>query len=230
MNVPLVLRSASVLVCVLSATAGLSQALPAIPPSHDPAFWGRANEPYTLKLTTTTTGVDGITAPQKHSSEANVYRDAEGRVRTETFYDSGQPMAVIIEDPVKNTYTSMMVVGKTVSVFDLSRLGIPPSSGRGWTVERLPARVIDGISAEGVRFTRTIPASADGKRPPDTIIEEDWISNKLGVVLEQKIENQRTGTITKTVSDFKQVEPDPTLFIVPNDYTFPQAGTPAQRP
>jgi hypothetical protein len=229
MNVPLVLRSASVLVCVLSATAGLSQALPAIPPSHDPAFWGRANQPYTLKLTTTTTGVDGITAPQKHSSEANVYRDAEGRVRTETFYDSGQPMAVIIEDPVKNTYTSMMVVGKTVSVFDLSRLGIPPS-GRGWTVERLPSRVIDGISAEGVRFTRTIPAPAGGNGSPDMIVEEDWISNRLGVVLEQKIENRRTGTITKTASDFKQVEPDPALFTVPSDYTLPQAGTQARRP
>lgn len=228
MNVPLVLRSVCVLVGVFAAAAGLPQDLPALPPSHDATFWGRANEPYSLKLTTTSTGVDGITASRKHSSERNVCRDSEGRVRTETFYDNGQPMAVFIQDPVRNTDTFMRIAGKTVSTWDVPRPGILPH-GRGWTVERLPARVIDGIATEGFRFTRTIPASPDRKRPPDTIVVEDWLSNRLGVVLEQTIESHRTGTTTEIVSDFKQVEPDPTLFTVPSDYTFPPAGQSTQR-
>ena len=225
MKISLALRSACVLVGVLAAVSGSSQDLPVLPPSLDATFWGRANEPYILKITRITTGIDGVTAPQKRSSQRNVYRDSEGRVRTESFYDSGRPMAVSIQDPIKNTYTYMMVAGKTVSTVDLPRTG-PPPPGKGWEVERLPSRVIDGIPAEGVRFTRTIHQAPDGK---DTIVEEDWLSNKLSVVLERKVQSQRTGTTTDTVSSFKQTEPDPALFTVPSDYSSPQSVKPAPR-
>jgi len=228
MNTSLALRSACVLVGVLAAISSSSQDLPVLPPSLDATFWGKANEPYILKITRITAGVDGTTAPQKRSSERIVYRDSEGRVRTETFYDSGQPMAVSIQDPIKNTFTFMKVVGKTVSTVDLPRIG-PPPPGRGWDVERLPPRVIDGISAEGVRFTRTIHQAPDGSAITDTIVEEDWLSNKLGVVLERKFQSQRTGTTTDTISSFKQTEPDPALFTVPSDYSSPQSVKPAPR-
>jgi hypothetical protein len=228
MSVSFILRCASILVCTLAATANPSQDLPAIPPSLDPTFWGQPNKPYTLKLTQTSTSFSGSNAPQTHVSEVNVCRDSAGRVRTESFYDSGLPMAVSVRDPDKNTMTQMMVVGKTVSVISIPRPMIP-SPGRGWTVERLASRVIDGFPAEGLRFTRTIPANANGNDAPDTVIDEEWISNNLGVVLEQKTESQRTGTNTKKVSQLKQVEPDPTLFTVPSDYSVRQAG-PAQRP
>ena len=223
MNTSLTLRSACVFVGVLAAISGSSQDLPVLPPNLDATFWGRANEPYILKITRITAGIDGVTAPQKRSSEMNVYRDSKGRVCTESFYDSGRPMAVSIRDPIKNTFTFMMVVGKTVSTVDLPRTG-PPPAGKGWEVERLPSRVIDGISAEGVRFTRTIHQAPDGS---DTIVEEDWLSNKLGVVLERKIQSQRTGTTTDTISSFKQTEPDPALFTVPSDYSPPQSVKPA---
>ena len=157
MNVSFILRCASILVCALSATANPSQDLPVIPPSLDPTFWGQPNKPYTLKLTQTSIGVSGSNAPQTHVSEVNVCRDSTGRVRTESFYDSGQPMAVLVRDPDKNTLTQMMVVDKTVSVISVPRPMIP-SPGRGWTAERLASRVIDGFPAEGLRFTRTIPA------------------------------------------------------------------------
>lgn len=223
MNTSLTLRSACVLVGVLAAISGSSQDLPVLPPSLDATFWGRANEPYILKITRITTGIDGVTAPQKRSSEMNVSRDSEGRVCTESFYDNGRPMAVSIRDPIKNTFTYMKVVGKTVSTMDLPRVGAPPP-GKGWEVERLPSRVIDDIPAEGVRFTRTIHQAPDGK---DTIVEEDWLSNKLGVVLERKVQSQRTGTTTDTISSFKQTEPDPALFTVPSDYSSPQSVKPA---
>lgn len=228
MNTPLFLRSVSVLVCALAATSGLSQDLPIVPPSHDPTFWGRANEPYMLKLTHTSTSVDRSGVSRQHSREVKVYRDSEGRMRTESFYDSGQPMTVSIQDPVKNKLTFMKVVGKTVAVFDLPRPGIP-TPGQGWTVKRLPSRVIDGIPAEGLRFTRTISAPSEGNGSPDTIIEEDWLSNILGVVLERTVKSQRTGTEADTVTDFKQVEPDPALFTVPSDYSSLHAGQPIPR-
>jgi len=227
MNTSLALRSACVLAGVLLVVPSQSQDLPVLPPSLDATFWGRPNEPYILKITRTTTGVDGITAPPKRSSEMNVYRNSEGRVRTETFYDSGRPMAVSIRDTIKNTFTFMAVVRKTLSTVDLPRIG-PPPPGRGWEVERLPSRVIDGISTEGVRFTRTIHQAPDGSPTIDTIVEEDWLSNKLGVVLERKFQSQRTGTTTDTVTSFKEVEPDQTLFTIPSDYVAPQSAKAAQ--
>lgn len=225
MTVPFVLRLSLPLVCILSAASGLSQDLPIIPPSIDPFFWGRAKAPYTLTLTVTSTlAVDGNGAPRTHVTVMNVYRDSAGRVREEAFYDSGQPMAVDIRDPSKNTFTLMKVVEKSVYV----RIIPPPV--KGWTVERLPSRVIEGLPAEGYRFTRNIPGPASGSGAPDTTMDEEWVSNALGIVLEQKTESQRTGTTTKTVSHVAQVEPDPTLFDVPSEYTAQQNGSPVQAP
>ena len=227
MNVPFVFRIASALVCVLAATSGLSQDLPANPPALDPTFWGRMNEPYTLKLTQTSTSVDGSNAPHTHISETNVCRDSTGRVRTEAFYDNGRPMTVSVRDPGKNTMTIMNVVEKSAYVIPTPRPVTPPP-GKRWTVERLAPRKIAGFPAEGLRYTRTVPAPADGTGAPDTVIDEEWIANSLGIVLEQRTESQRTGKTTKTVSHFKQVEPDPTLFTISSDYSIRQPGRPAQ--
>jgi hypothetical protein len=221
MNVPFIPCIAPVLCFVLAATAGLSQELPAIPPTVDPTFWGRANEPYTLELTETSARANGNNASQTRVSKVNVYRDSTGRVRTESFYDNGQLMTAWIRDPGKNTITIMKVIEKSAYVMPSPRPGIPPP-GRGWAVEQLPSRFIDGFPFEGLRFTQSILGSADGQERPDTMIEEDWVSRNLSVVLEQNVKSQKTGTKTQKVLDFKQAEPDPTLFIVPADYTIRQ--------
>ena len=104
-----------------------------------------------------------------------------------------------------------------------------PPGGKGWIVERLPPRVIAGFPAEGLRYTRTIPASTDGQKAEDTVVEEDWISKELCLVLEQRIQSQRTGLLTRTVSFFKQGEPDPTLFFIPGDFTLQQTPAPVSR-
>jgi len=130
-------------------------------------------------------------------------------------------MAVFIRDPNKSTFTQMMIVSKSAFVVSLPRPTIPPP-GRGWSVERLPSRVIAGFPAKGFRFTRTIPASADGKRAEDTVVEEDWISEELSVVLEQRTDTQHSGTSTSTVSSVRQVEPDSSLFSIPSDYKLQQ--------
>ena len=218
MNSAFNLRGTAVLLGVLAASSGFSQNAPAIPFSLDPSFWGRANKPYILTLTVTSTRVEGSGVPQTRVSEENVFRDSTGRVRTENFYDSGGPSFVSIRDPGKDTFTGMGIVGKTAFTMILPRPSIPPP-GKGWAVERLPSRVVDGFPAEGFRFTMTVPASDDGKRVADTVTEEDWVSKELDVVLEQKIESQVTGTTIRTVSHFKQVEPDRALFTIPSDYT-----------
>ncbi len=198
------------------------QILPAVPPALDPGFWGQPHHPYVLKMLVTKTSLDGTTPPQAHSSEENVYRDSTGRVRTETFYDNGRPMGVALQDPHKNTFTFMHLVEKSAIVMPVFTPPIPPP-GKGWSVERLPPRVIAGFPAEGLRFTRTIPSAAAGTGAPVTVVEDDWISTQLGVVLEQTLRDPRTGTSTRTVTQLEQVEPDPALFVVPADYSVQQA-------
>jgi hypothetical protein len=202
------------------------QILPAVPPALDPGFWGQPNHPYVLKMLVTKTSVDGTTPPQAHSSGENVYRDSTGRVRTETFYDNGRPMGVALQDPHKNTFTFMHLVEKSAIVMPVSPPPIPPP-GRGWSEERLPPRVIAGFPAEGLRFTRTIPSAATGTGAPVTVVEDDWISTQLGVLLEQTLRDPRQGTTTKIVTRFEQTEPEPTLFTVPSDYSVQQANTAA---
>ena len=227
MNVRFVLRISLAIACVLPAPSGLAQETPAIPPSLDPAFWGRANHPYTLKLIQTTTGINGNDAPQMHVA-MNVYRDSVGRVREESFYDNGGPSAVSIRDPGKNTSTFLHILQKSAVVLAVPRASVPPP-GKGWTVERLPVRYIEGFPAEGFRFTRTIAAASAGIGTPVTVVEEDWISSQLSVVLEQTIHDPRSGITTKTVSQFKQIEPDPTLFKVDlSGYSIQQVGSQAQ--
>jgi hypothetical protein len=222
MNVPFIPCIAPVIYFVLVATAGFSQELPVIPPTIDRAFWGRANEPYSLKLTETTTGADRNNASQTRVSKVNVYRDSAGRVRTEDFYDNGKLMSAWIRDPGNNTITIMKIAEKSAYVMPSLQPGVSPP-GRGWAVEQLPSRIIDGLPVEGLRFTRSIPASADGQKKPDTLIEEDWVSRNLSVVLEQNVKSQRTGIKTQTLLDFKEGEPDPTLFIVPAGYSIQRA-------
>jgi hypothetical protein len=218
MNLPLVLRTVSALVSLLVVASSSSQQLPAKPPSLDSAFWGRPEAPYILTLTHTNTKGVGAAAPQTTTEEEKVYRDSQGRVRTEDFNFKGQLVTVTIQDPIKNTWTFMKVAEKTVYTQEIRRFGVPPP-GKGWITEPLPSRVIAGVPAEGFRFTRTIAASADGSRLAETIVEDDWLSNKLGVVLERTDQSQRIGKTADIVSEFRQVEPDPILFTVPGNYS-----------
>jgi hypothetical protein len=198
-----------------------------MPPSLDPDFWGRANQPYALTLTYMSTHDSGSNQGQPHVSHVKLYRDSAGIERTESFYDSGQPMSVMLRDPKKMTTTIMSVVKKTVQVISVRRpVAPPPETGRGWTVERLEPRTIAGFPAEGMRFTRTI-TNPDQGTGPITVVEEDWISDDLGIMLEQTVDNPPYGKTTRTVTQLEKVEPDPALFVVPGDYSVQQAGPPA---
>lgn len=208
MNVPSDLRRPALLACVLAAATARAQTLPAIPPSIDPSFWGRPNKPYVAMLTIVSSSTDGINPPQTRTSIEDVARDSTGRVRTQDFHNSGQPSFVSIRNPNDNTFTSLQLVTKKAFVLPVIKPEIPPP-GRGWAVEPLPPRVIAGFPAEGLRFTRTIPASADGQRAEDTVVEEDWISNELCLVLEQRIVSQRKGTSKRTVTFLSRSSPIP---------------------
>lgn len=83
--------------------------------------------------------------------------------------------------------------------------------------ESLGSQVIEGVSAEGVRNTRTIPAGAIGNEKPIVITSETWTSPDLQVVVLSKRTDPRFGETVYKLTDISRGEPDPSLFQPPSN-------------
>ena len=91
-------------------------------------------------------------------------------------------------------------------------------------VEQLPARNIEGVSAEGTRRTTTIAAGAIGNDLPIEIVSEEWTSPDLKVLVMTERRDPRLGTSTYRLVNIIRAEPDHYLFEVPSDYTLAPTG------
>ena len=85
--------------------------------------------------------------------------------------------------------------------------------------EKLEARSIEGVQAEGTRTTTTIPAGAIGNEQPIQVVNENWYSPELQVVVMTSHSDPRFGQTTYTLTNIQRAEPAATLFQVPPDYT-----------
>lgn len=85
--------------------------------------------------------------------------------------------------------------------------------------ESLGKEVIEGVQAEGTRITTTIPAGAVGNEQPIQIVNENWYSPELQVVVMTTHSDPRFGTTTYRLTNILRAEPAATLFQVPSDYT-----------
>jgi len=84
--------------------------------------------------------------------------------------------------------------------------------------ESLGRQIIEGVEAEGRRYTFTIPAGQIGNPLPIEIIDEQWYSQKLQVVLMSKHYDPRSGEVNYRVTSIDRNEPDRSLFEVPAGY------------
>lgn len=82
--------------------------------------------------------------------------------------------------------------------------------------EDLGTKEMDGLQVHGVRVTQTIPASDGGQ--PVVVTDEYWYSDYLHMNLVVKHIDPRTGSMTSTVTQISQDEPDPSLFAIPDGY------------
>jgi hypothetical protein len=85
--------------------------------------------------------------------------------------------------------------------------------------EDLGTQTINGVTATGTRYTRTIPAGQIGNEKPIVVVSEHWYSNDLQIVVKSSRIDPRFGTTTYTVSNIQRTEPAASLFTVPADYT-----------
>ena len=204
------------------------------------------NAPYSAVGVTETkqTLQDGNTIDRKVQS--NIYRDSQGRTRRETTFPgvgplpaSGQPRTVVmIHDPVASTGYVLHPDTKVAE-----QLPTPPGGSQhpGGLQSKFEARIqqeiangtlkkedlgtqaINGTTAQGTRYTRTIPAGQIGNTNPITVTNERWYAPDLQVVVRSIRTDPRFGQTTYNLTQIQRTEPAASLFTVPPDYTVKQA-------
>jgi hypothetical protein len=86
-------------------------------------------------------------------------------------------------------------------------------------VEQLGWKLIEGLQAEGTRSTVTIPAGEVGNDRPIEIVDEQWRSPDLQMIILSKHSDPRMGETAYSLTNINRTEPSPALFQVPPDYT-----------
>jgi hypothetical protein len=89
--------------------------------------------------------------------------------------------------------------------------------------ESLGKQTVEGVEAEGTRFTTTIPAGEIGNEQPIEMVFESWYSADLQTAIMTKFIDPRSGENTFRLTGINRTEPAHSLFEVPADYTIVEA-------
>jgi hypothetical protein len=166
---------------------------------------------------------DGSHVTRKRT--ARVYRDAEGRFRTEfgrnggetyTLYDAVSGATYL----VSSTRRSALQLSAPVADASNRRAQIitpqsPPEDLKvvvGETIEALGTRIIEGVKAEGVRVTSSWPMKGGG------VVYERWYSHELRRDVLIKLSDSRFGEAVYRLTDVQLAEPPADLFTIPAEY------------
>ncbi len=157
--------------------------------------------------------------------------------------------AVFINDPVAgmsymldaNSHTARQMPAMTNRHRSASDQGAAPAtagqsragteSARGAMRQRamanlktddLGTQVIDGLTVQGKRMTRTVSAAQAGSERDIEVVTETWYSSDLQMVVMSKTSDPRFGDSVYKLTNISRAEPDPALFTVPSDYQMQQ--------
>jgi hypothetical protein len=205
--------------------------------------------PFTASATSETTETLSDGTVIHRTAQLTLYRDSQGRSRRELTASGFGPLAasgapktmVMISDPVGGFHYMLDSVGKTANKSAMhtrtqtadsadsfhqkmeSRQAEEEAAGL-LKKESLGTQVINGVSAEGTRITKTIPAGKIGNDKAIQIVSERWYSPDLQIVVKATHTDPQMGTTTYSVTALQRSEPAATLFAVPSDYTVTTGG------
>jgi len=200
--------------------------------------------PYTATAITENTQVLGDGNRIVHKSSAFIARDGQGRTRREENFGEVGGLHVnggkifFISDPTTGTDYVLNPDEQAARVvkreggqreeprITIQRRKLPEGEMRvhspEWSAESknesLGTQVIEGVTCEGHRETRVIPAGAIGNERPIEISSESWTSTDLHVLVLRKRSDPRLGETSYRLTNIKLGEPDPSLFQVPSGY------------
>jgi hypothetical protein len=92
--------------------------------------------------------------------------------------------------------------------------------------ESLGKQTIEGVAADGTRYTRTIAAGEIGNEQAINIVSESWYSAELQTVVMSKHSDPRFGESSYRLTGINRSEPAASLFQVPSDYSVKDAMPP----
>ena len=95
--------------------------------------------------------------------------------------------------------------------------------------ETLGKQIVEGIEAEGTRYTTTIPAGEIGNEAPINIVSENWYSAELQTIVMSRHHDPRFGENVYRLTNINRSEPAHSLFEVPSDYTIKDAVPPGMQ-
>ncbi len=75
------------------------------------------------------------------------------------------------------------------------------------TKEQLGTKAVNGLQAEGVRVTRTIPAGAIGNDKPIEVVTERWYSPDLQIAVMTMHTDPMMGTVTTKLVNVTRGDP-----------------------
>jgi hypothetical protein len=199
--------------------------------------------PFSATISTQTTQTLSDGNHINRTTSASIARDSQGRTRREMtlpaiggWGTSGQsaPHVVFINDNVAGAQYVLepdKKVARKNAWRQHGRDGGPPRDGgrRGGnqnnvTTTSLGTQTINGVTAEGTRTTRTIPAGEIGNANAIVITHERWYSPDLQMVVMSKRSDPFVGDTTFQLTNIQKQEPDASLFQVPADYAVKQGG------
>jgi hypothetical protein len=199
--------------------------------------------PFTASFSTESTETLADGNQIKQSSTGTIARDSQGRTRRDMTLPAlgpwaaqGQPAphVTFVNDPVAGT-RYILEADKKIA----RQMPEPPDRAefagkderhgeRGAEMQKevvttsLGTQTIGGVSAEGTRYTRTIPAGQIGNAKPIVTVTERWYSPDLQIVVMTKRSDPRSGDTVFQMTGIQRQEPAATLFQVPADYTVKQ--------
>ena len=228
-------RSSATVPAKSAAPAAATPAANTAPCNCPPATPPRLYTPYIAKQQSTRvqTLADGTTITSV--TQAQMWRDATGRTRTETTNTPSvgtETRFVTVYDPVVRVrYTWSIGAPNSSNIVTVFHYPQPaqqaaapatPASARRYFPyknESLPPQTIAGIYVEGYRYSRTIPAGYEGNNRDMTTVTEYWTAPDLGIQMRTVIDDPRNGKTTTDITDLQQTAPDPVLFGPPQGYT-----------
>lgn len=196
-------------------------------------------KPFQAKAIMTITTYADNGAKQVEVTNSNLFRDGQGRVRVERFYDGSNnppenvPTDILIYDNC-GTSVSLLPARHTAKTQKLilpadarSRpyhcqeidLENPPNSGEAGKFEYLGHKMIDGVEIRGERtvYYSSVAARVSGAAP--VRMNEDWCAMELDTPMGNSTRSERPKRETMiTFSDVQQVNSDAELFEIPQGY------------
>jgi hypothetical protein len=197
--------------------------------------------PYSGTETTSTVQTLASGNTITHQNTTQVYRDSQGRTRTETTItppaDSGKSpfTEIVINDVVagyryrlnSSTMTAIQTPlpkPRTPSTAATTPRTPPARPGVTVTTNDLGTQSVNGIPAAGKMVTETIAAGTIGNAAALTITRTSWVSTDLKIPVSIKTSDPRFGATDLELTNISTAEPAATLFQVPSNYTTKTGG------